>query len=287
MKCPPDLLHDLSSRYKDYRPDFEAFVRFITENRLEMGVESLEKYAATLKASAYRAGTINKRLTGAKKLLRFVFLESAESRDRSVYAEFDRRMAEVRGARKSRAVSRDRSLTRDETSSLLRTDKLPERTYLMVKAFLVTGLRISELCSIRLSDLQVALGGRYRVRIFGKGGKERHVDLPRDLVSDVRRVFAGKTWFFETSDGGKRGADQLRKDISGRCSPIVGRHVTPHMFRHTYATLLIDSNETTVPAVKDSLGHASAATTLDMYVHDELEFETVIDVILGGSNGVT
>jgi integrase/recombinase XerD len=282
MKCTPDILQDVSSRYKDYRPDFKAFVRFVSENGLEMSVSAIEAYATSLKGSAYKAGTINKRLTGAKKLLRFIFVQSEESRDRSAYAEFERRLSEVRGARKSRAVPAERSLTREEMVALLTSDCLSERTQLIVKTLLVTGIRRAELCGIRLSDVQVGIGGKYRVRVFGKGGKERHVDMPRSLVADIRRVFAGTTWLFETREGGRRDPDGLTKLIKDTCTPIVGRKVTPHMFRHTFGTLMTKSNKTTVAAVKDQLGHASAATTLDMYVHDELEFETVMDVILGG-----
>jgi site-specific recombinase XerD len=142
-----------------------------------------------------------------------------------------------------------------------------------------SGLRVSELCGLRLGDVDPA---RRRATVWGKGSKQRQVPLSGPATSKLQR------WL----DGGR---EQLRADAQGgggtpvepgssdalffnkRRRPLTARDVRrildhrspvpthPHALRHTFATHLLDGGAD-LRAVQELLGHADLATT-QLYTH--------------------
>lgn len=139
-------------------------------------------------------------------------------------------------------------------------------TSLVVKLLIATGLRVGELTSLRLSDIDHS-GQRIRVR--GKGDKERVVyvvneQLVKELVDYLR---LRRSWdiaddiVFRNRTGLPLSAQALRgrlRTLSKRSR--LAHHVTPHRFRHTAATLLVEEG-VDIRMIQRLLGHASVATT--------------------------
>jgi len=134
-----------------------------------------------------------------------------------------------------------------------------------------TGLRVSEFCDLDVKDVS-ADGGSVRVK--GKGSRERmsYVGNPyiRDKLSKLREDALnseGLSAPMFTNCRGKRLRPQVfrRRVHSLRDAQGIERIITPHMLRHTAATLLIESG-TDIRFVQRLLGHASIATT-EIYTH--------------------
>jgi site-specific recombinase XerD len=174
-----------------------------------------------------------------------------------------------------------RTLSRVETTSLLsmffsgelssqktdRSDHLGTAVSLMV----ATGLRVGELCSLRLDDVSPDAS---TLRIQGKGARDRvayvvDVNLRKAiqrLISERRKTSAGFGPLFINRLGSAMRPQSIRSKLR-QCAVDAGisRRVTPHMLRHTAATLLIEAG-VDIRFVQRLLGHSTIATT-EIYTH--------------------
>ena len=151
-----------------------------------------------------------------------------------------------------------------------------------------SGLRVSELCGLRVDDVDPV---RRRATVWGKGSKERQVPLSPPAAAKVQRWLAGGR--IELSAGGKSGRAARNSTAEGgavrvpgsgdslflnkRGRPLTARDVRrildhrspvpthPHALRHTFATHLLDGGAD-LRAVQELLGHADLATT-QIYTH--------------------
>lgn len=136
---------------------------------------------------------------------------------------------------------------------------------------LVTGMRVGELASVRLCDVDPDRGV---IRIVGKGDRERQVFVPEGRVLDLLRqqvCLRGGRHFLETTllagcNGHAARAASIRSRVKSLSrSAGLRRTVTPHMLRHTAATALMEAG-IDIRFVQRLLGHRSISTT-QIYTH--------------------
>jgi integrase/recombinase XerD len=157
-------------------------------------------------------------------------------------------------------------LTQDEMEMLIKTAIAP-RDSLMVKMLYATGVRVSELVSIRKRDIDFERG---TIKVFGKGAKERAVLIPDALGQQLREYCEGlkdDDRLFELS---VRTVERSIKALAKRAG--IDKKVTPHKLRHSFATHMLQ-NGGNVVAIQKLLGHTSLNTT-QIYTHysvDELK----------------
>jgi integrase/recombinase XerD len=193
-----------------------------------------------------------------------------------------------------------RALSREEVVSLLSRPASGGRTSvsldlqlgLALRLMVVTGIRVGELCKLRVQD---ASPDGLALRVHGKGSRDRVVYVTdvasrADLTSLIaaRRQHAGiSTSIFINRAGSDLRPQSVRSGLR-RAAENLGltRRVTPHMLRHTAATLLIETG-VDIRIVQRLLGHSSIATT-ELYTHvsDEalrttLERANVLSTIRG------
>jgi integrase/recombinase XerD len=255
-----------------YERDLLALAEFL-ERRTPGGApgvpgrEDLAAFLEEQRARGFAASTRARRMIAIRVFFKFLLAEGAVREN----------AAEALGApRKGRALPR--VLSESQVSALLASvegrGRLAVRDRCMLELLYACGLRVSELTSLRLSDVRLDEGV---VRCVGKGDKQRLVPFGAAArewlaryVDAVRPGFArgrdAGEWLFLT----RRGAPFTRQGVfdmlakRGR-SAALGGALSPHMLRHSFATHLL-AHGAHVRAIQELLGHADIATT-QIYTH--------------------
>ena len=141
----------------------------------------------------------------------------------------------------------------------------------IIELLFSTGIRISELCSLKNCDVNLS---NNTILIFGKGSKERILQIGNEEVVNIlqkyKNFFLNKTknsTYFFTSQSGHPISDQSIRRMIKKYSELAGidLHITPHMFRHTFATSLLES-DVDIRYIQEMLGHSSINIT-EIYTH--------------------
>ena len=146
------------------------------------------------------------------------------------------------------------------------------RDIAVVELLFATGARVSEIANLRSEHINLTSG---EVLIKGKGDKERLIQIcNKDTLLVLQRYFAiAKKCHDHSGDSflvnrlGKRLSDQsIRTIVKGLGSEAkIGKHLTPHIFRHSFATLLLEQ-DVDIKYIQVLLGHSSIVTT-QIYTH--------------------
>lgn len=129
------------------------------------------------------------------------------------------------------------------------------------------GLRIGELLNLELRHIDI--DRRQLIVKNAKGRKDRHVVLAETflpLLANYCQTYRPQRYFAEGVDGGKYSSESVRAFLKRSCQAAkIGKHVTPHTLRHSYATHLLE-NGIDVRYIQELLGHAKPETTM-LYTH--------------------
>ncbi|HYX43959.1 MAG TPA: tyrosine-type recombinase/integrase [Acidimicrobiales bacterium] len=150
-----------------------------------------------------------------------------------------------------------------------RLDAVARRDTAVVELLYGSGLRVAELCGLRLGDLDLH---RRRLMAWGKGAKQRQVPMSAPSVDAVRAWLAGGRPVLANDDSpvdamflNQRGRALAPRDVRRILDRRAASPTHPHALRHTFATHLLDGGAD-LRAVQELLGHADLATT-QIYTH--------------------
>ena len=260
------LLDELEGIRDVYRLDVKQFVAFIRERKLLI-VEGFRQFAAWLEqeheGKRYSPATVNRKLAAARSRVRYAFKHSAYAGSLQRKYRLEDILRSVRLKKiDSIVVAPTTILDIDEARKLVWHTR--NKTVRLMITFLVrTGLRVSEMLHIRLSDVAVGPGTLARIRITGKGGKERTIGVTTDLLSQVTEHFRGHTYLFE-HDGRSYSRVSVTNRVKQESFRILGREISPRHLRHTWAAMQIKKGRS-ISAVAAALGHTSPGLTAQMY----------------------
>ena len=259
-----------------YRHDLHALAEFGARRRFatwnEFDNPGVRTFAAALHGAGLSPRSIQRHLSAARTFYEFLMREGHCTRNPAL---------DVRAPKTKKRLPA--TLDADQMGRLLAfkvDDSLSARDKAIMELFYSSGLRLAELVS--LSVTAVDLKDR-TVRVLGKGSKTRIVPVGRQAVDAL------KTWLNERAALAKSGVDALFVGRSGRPLSVrsvqlrvgawgrrqgLGVHVHPHMFRHSFATHLLESSGD-LRGVQELLGHADIGTT-QIYTH--LDFQHLATV---------
>ena len=141
----------------------------------------------------------------------------------------------------------------------------------VIELLFATGIRISELCSLRAADVNLHDGV---ILIYGKGSKERRLYIGSRAVLRILQEYENcfrhqidRYGHFFANQTGTRLTDQAIRRMLHKYASLaaIDLHITPHMFRHTFATSLLDA-DVDIRYIQEMLGHSSIHIT-EIYTH--------------------
>ncbi|MBE5885279.1 MAG: recombinase XerC [Lachnospiraceae bacterium] len=145
------------------------------------------------------------------------------------------------------------------------------RDVAVVELLFATGMRISELCSLKREDVNLT---SRNILIFGKGSKERHIQIGNDAVYQILLEYCNAfseeidaCGHFFVNQSMRPLSDQTVRRMIRKYSALasIDLHITPHMFRHTFATSLLEA-DVDIRYIQEMLGHSSIHIT-EIYTH--------------------
>ena len=148
------------------------------------------------------------------------------------------------------------------------------RNALVLELLFATGMRISELCSLTVEQIDLS---EYIIKIYGKGSKERLIQICnkniQSLIKEYFSVFkyelSYQSYLFINRLGRRLSEQSVRNMISLYAKEAnINMHITPHMFRHSFATLLLEE-DVDIRYIQQMLGHSSITTT-QIYTHTSI-----------------
>ncbi len=253
-----------------YMADLQKLLDFLSAGGIgfrEVREDDLHAFMAGLSDIGIHPRSMARILSGIRSFYRFLCLEKEISQDPTELLEspkLGRHLPDV--------------LTLQEIDSMIAAIDLsrPEghRNRAMLEMLYSCGLRVSELCALRLSDLFLEEGF---IRVWGKGGKERLVPISRRAVDELHYWFRWRNEI-RMKPGAedvvflsvRRGAPLSRitvfywvKEIAA--SAGIRKNISPHTFRHSFATHLLEGGAN-LRAIQAMLGHESISTT-EIYTH--------------------
>lgn len=263
---------------KAYRIDLRQFEEQIGENDPEhITPELLETFIAGLHQS-YRPKTVKRKIASLKAL--FHYFEYKDMIQRNPFHKVQVRFREPVILPKTIPLhtvevflsTMYREMGLADTPSRKRNVL---RDIAVIELLFATGMRISELCALTPGDVNLYEG---TILIYGKGAKERKLQIGNE---DVKRILAEyrkeyreeiREWdCFFINHCGKPLSDQAVRRMINKYTALaaIEMHITPHMFRHTFATSLLEA-DVDIRYIQEMLGHSSINIT-EIYTHVALQ----------------
>ena len=263
-----------------YRRDLQKLLIFYADNHIDyrtVTLEQLDQFAGQLREEGIQARSVARILSGVRSFYRFLTLEKEVEQDPTELLEspqIGKHLPEV--------------LSVEEIDSIINVIDVskPEgvRDRAIIEVLYGCGLRISELCNLRISQLY--LEDKY-IRVKGKGSKERLVPIEGVAIDRVREWLVTRMGykvkpseedyvFVSLTRGSRLSRISLFvyiKDYAEKAG--IKKNISPHTFRHSFATHLLEGGAN-LRAIQMMLGHEDISTT-EIYMHiDKSKLRTEI-----------
>lgn len=244
------------STAKHYGSDMRVFVRFHTGSLMQVTTREVDAFVDHQHAQGLAPATVKRRVAALKSFFDFVAEAIGEPLRPNPVSM--RRHA----GRQRKLLPRDLSDT--EVARLLAVVQEP-RDLAMVALMLYAGLRVGEVASVCRADISAEGDGVVRLRVLGKGRKERVVYLCQEGYAPLSRYLAAqppgdrRAPIFRNRLGGPITVAGIEERL-GQYGQRVGVELTPHRLRHTYGRWMAESRMPVLSLAK-LLGHSSLQTT--------------------------
>lgn len=266
---------------KAYLTDLEDYSLFMKniihiEDVADIDKEAITKYVAHLKRKELTNKSIARKLVAVKDFHKFLFNENITKNNPA------KNISSVKTEKKLPVT-----LTKEEITKMIDSiddsTSIGKRNKAMMETLYASGLRISELISLRVSDIH--LREKY-IRVIGKGNKERIVPLGdmaviavRKYIEDARLDLAKeRTDILFYSYQGKQLSRQyvFKYIVKLACDNGITKTISPHTIRHSFATHLLEGG-VDLRVIQELLGHEDISTT-QIYTHlDKSQLKDMYD----------
>jgi integrase/recombinase XerC len=266
----------------NYARDLRAFVKYCEKAQIDQwgAVDSqhVRAFAAQSHSRGLSPRSIQRRLSAVRSFYEFLIKQDKDKQDKPEERSGVTRNPAV-DVRAPKAAKRlPETLDPDQMARLLEIpagDSLTTRDRAIMELLYSSGLRLSELVGLDVVELHMA---DRTVTVLGKGSKERSVPVGRVAIEALKKwleeraalVKPGEAALFVSRRGRRLGPRAVQKLVAQwAVRQGLSMHVYPHLFRHSFATHLLESSRE-LRGVQELLGHASISTT-QVYTH--LDFQ--------------
>ncbi|MEW6586854.1 MAG: site-specific tyrosine recombinase XerD [Nitrospirota bacterium] len=249
---------------ESYRLDLRKFGAFLSSEDKDLSSflkKDIVDFMERLAEEGYSAASVCRFVSSARGLCRYLLAEKLRDEDPT---------ENIRSPKKWERLPKSLSLA--EVKSLLgeissgASEPTVVRDAVMVELLYSSGLRVSELVSLKLDDVNFGAGF---LRVLGKGSKERIVPVSVGTIENIKKYIADQRaailkrksspYLFVTGRGRPMTRQRFWQTI-GRLGRKIGLKLSPHIMRHSFATHLLEGGAD-LRSVQKMLGHSDISTT--------------------------
>lgn len=253
---------------KAYRIDLKQFLLFVDEKPIDIGL--INQYIKYLNQT-FAPRSVKRKLASVR-----AFFAEMELSGNIENNPFDKLHIRIHAPQQLPRVIPNQvvhDILKSTYDSYLPEKRTTLRDILVIELLFSTGIRVSELCDLTGDTFQIQ-EDKLRLIIRGKGRKERVIQITTpQIINLTKRYFEAYAQDIQATElvfynryGRQLTPQSVRRIISNHLKAIqTAYHVTPHMFRHTFATSLLEAGMD-IRYIQSLLGHSSISTT-QIYTH--------------------
>lgn len=258
---------------KAYRIDLNQYNSFSSKIPEYLSKECVDRFITSLHKQ-YKPKTVKRKIASLKAF--FHYMEYKELLNDNPFTKLDIRFREAKLLPKTipfHSIQKLLSTIYEQKEQAKSTYRLRccIRDIAVIELLFATGMRISELCSLKPTDIDLTSNN---ILIYGKGAKERILQIGNIEVISALNLYQA-TFEKEIAACGYFFVNRLQNKLSDQSVRFminhytkladIDQHITPHMFRHSFATLLLEQ-DVDIRYIQQMLGHSSISTT-EIYTH--------------------
>ena len=251
---------------KAYRIDIRQYLDFIENNQTEITRKSIDDYLSYLNQT-YKPRSVKRKIAAIKSF--FSFISEKNPVYKNPFLGMRIKIAQRKTVPRTiplRVINLILKKAREQ-EKYAKSNKqrlIAMRETAVLELLFATGIRVSELCGINNEDLSLQEGYLF---VHGKGNKERVIDIENpDVIRALDDYKSAEcdanSQFFFLNRHHRPLSDQSVRLIITKYAELIctEQHITPHMFRHSFATYLLDAG-VDIRYIQQLLGHSSISTT--------------------------
>jgi len=245
---------------------FSSYLKleFEIENIKEVSHQIIRSWISSLLESGISSRTVNRKITTLKSFFKYLMQEDVISENPT------RKIISPKNSKKLPVF-----VEKSKMDILLNEIEFPEgfegeRDKLIIDIFYMTGVRLSELINIKISDIDFS---NSQMKVLGKRKKERMIPLTNTLLNQIK-IFSQKKSINLLLFTNFEGLTLSPKQVYNLVNKYIGMVTSldkksPHILRHTFATHMLN-NGADINAIKEILGHSNLSAT-QIYTHNTID----------------
>ena len=253
-----------------YRNDIIQYIEYLEKKGIndpnDIKIEDLRSYLRTLKNKQIAPSSQLRKLSAIKSFHKFLFIEKYTEHNIAKAIDSPKQVKKVPVIFSIEEIQK-------LLDSLNQDNPIEARDKAMIELAYAGGLRVSELCNLKLGDIHLDM--QY-VQVYGKGNKERIVPIGEKAIDSInyyiknaRPLLVKKhtDYLFLSAIKGqamsRQAFDEILKEKAKNCG--INKPISPHKLRHSFASHLL-KNDVDLRIIQELLGHESISTT-ERYIH--------------------
>lgn len=255
-----------------YKNDLEEFKKFLKHNWnidiLDVERFHIQSYIQEISLKGYKASSISRKISSLKSFYNYLYKNNIIKKNPTILIENTKK-------EKNLPVYLTKDVVNEFFDFLYSIDNVNDkyivRDIAIIELLISTGIRVSELVSLNLNDIDF---NNKIIKVTGKGNKQRIVPFSENALNSLEKYLSLRSIKSQATFLNKNGKRLTRRGIFFILSKRIKQFepnlkISPHKLRHTFATLLLE-NGADLRFLQKLLGHSSLSST-EVYTHLDVE----------------
>ena len=252
-----------------YTTDLNQFTKFLKDeyditDQSKASFKIIRNWVSILVESGLKSNSVNRKISSLKTFYKFLTIYNYLNSNPTL------KLLSPKSSKRLPVFIEKENMNNLFDSNFFDNSFCGRRDKLIIELFYFTGMRLSELINIKISDLDFV---NSQIKVLGKRNKERLIPITYNVLntlSDFKNMFNLKNFLFSDENGKKLYSKKVYRIVNKYLAKISSiQKKSPHVLRHSFATHMLN-NGADINAIKEILGHANLSAT-QIYTHNSIK----------------